>query len=209
MKLMRLYISGIRPFMDLDGIGLVTNARRERIQAYIQAADKARCLVAGLLLRRFCGVTDDCQLAFGKKGKPYLTDKDIYFNLSHSGDYVVLATSDGEVGADIEKIKAYDVAVAAKCFTPQELDWLRAQKSDEAFYTIWTAKESVMKGFGLGFALPPESFCILPVNSSPHHINGRNWFIKWSVYDGHIVCGANSGKTAAAGLTYVSSNELI
>ena len=64
---------------------------RKKICTYVQAADKARCLAAGLLLRRICGVTDDVQLWHGENGKPYLRKGGIYFNISHSGKYAVLA----------------------------------------------------------------------------------------------------------------------
>ena len=133
---MQLFISGIQPFMNLQGLELVTDSRKRRIQAYVRPEDKARRLVAGLLLRNVCGVTDDSQLMYGKNGKPYLKDKSIYFNLSHSGDYVVLAVADYEVGVDIEKIEPYDHAIAARCFTQGESEWLQSQGTDEAFYRL-------------------------------------------------------------------------
>jgi len=205
---MRLYISGIQAFKGLSGMELVTAERRKRIQQYVQPADKARCLVAGLLLRRVCGVTDDSQLALGENGKPYLKDRHLYFNISHAGDYVVLATADNEVGVDIEKTCPYDNAIAARCFTSAEKKWLQDQGTDEAFFYLWTAKESVMKGSGLGLSLPPETFCILPVDSSPHTIDGRTWFLDWSVHDGHIICGAMLGKAEETELIPVSLDTL-
>ena len=197
---MQLFISGIRSFMGLSGIELVTVKRRERIHAYIQAADKARALVAGLLLRQFCGVTDDSQLAYGKNGKPYLKDKGgssaggIYFNLSHSGDYVVLAVADNEVGVDIEKVTPYSDAVAARCFTQRELEYLQSKRTNEAFYRLWTAKESVMKASGLGFSLPPETFDVMPMDASAHIIAGKTLFFHCLQYEGHMICCATQDK---------------
>jgi 4'-phosphopantetheinyl transferase len=192
---MKIYVSGIQPFMGLDGIDLVTPSRVKRIHAFIQTEDKARCLVAGLLLRRFCGVIDDNQLVFGENGKPYLTDKSLYFNISHSGDYVVLAISDCEIGVDIEKVTLYDDAVTARCFTQAEQEWIKKQGNNEAFFTLWTAKESLMKGFGLGLSLPPESFCVLPKEESPYLINGREWFLDWLMYKGYMICYATGNKS--------------
>jgi len=192
---MKIYVSGIQPFMDLNGIELVTAKRRERIHAYIQATDKARCLVAGLLLRQLCGVTDDSQLMIGENGKPYLKNGSVYFNLSHSGDYAVLAVADSEIGVDIEKVTPYDDAVAARCFTQAEQEWIKKQGNDEAFFTLWTAKESLMKGFGLGLSLPPESFCVLPKEESPYLINGREWFLDWLMYKGYMICYATGNKS--------------
>jgi 4'-phosphopantetheinyl transferase len=191
---MRLYISSIKHHLDLRGAELVTKARQKRIQAYIRPEDKARCLAAGLLLRRFCGVTDDSQLVYGENGKPYLKDGGIYFSISHSGGYAVLVTAGREVGADIEKIAPYSDSVAARCFTPAEYEWLREQGSDEAFYHIWTAKESILKASGTGLTLPPQSFCTLSAGSSPYVINDRTFTVNRTVHDGHIICWAVCGK---------------
>ena len=195
------------------GIDLVTAARRARIGAYMQPADQARCLVAGLLLRKVCDVTDDSQLHFGEQGKPYLKNSGMYFNISHSGDYVVLATANNEIGVDIEKVtdqKTFSNAVAERCFTVEERRWMQGQKNiHEAFLTLWTAKESVMKGTGLGLSLPPETFCVLPTDSSPHHIGGRIWFFDWLDYNGHIICTATHDKAEKLEYVTVSPNEFV
>ena len=159
---MKIYISGIKEFISLKGLELATAARRARIDRYRRADDKARCLVAGLLLRQVCGVTDDSQLAYGVNGKPFLKDGGAHFSISHSGDYVALAEADMEIGVDIEKLAPYSESVAARCFMPAELEWMRQDNSSEAFFHLWTAKESVMKGSGLGLALAPETFSVLP-----------------------------------------------
>ena len=186
--------------MGLDGLDLVTDARRARIGTYTQPADRARCLVAGLLLREICGVTDNSQLSFGEQGKPYLKNRSMDFNLSHSGDYVVLATADSAVGVDIEKVVPFSDAVAERCLTPEEQQWMRSQCNiQDAFFTLWTAKESVMKGTGLGFLLSPETFSVLPIDSSPHCIGGQVWFLNWLNHNHHILCAAtcHDGRTSA------------
>jgi phosphopantetheine--protein transferase-like protein len=195
--------------MELNSLEFVTNERLERIRAFIRNEDKARSLVSGLLLRRFCGVTDEKQLYRGENGKPYLKGGNMYFNISHSGNYAVLAAAQNEVGVDIEKVAPYSETVAARCFTPAEQEWLRHEGNDEAFYRLWTAKESVMKASGLGFSLPPETFCVLPPDSSAHHIDGRIWFLDRLVYDGHIICRAIENKDEKTEFIFVSSNKLI
>jgi len=206
---MQLFISTIQPFIELIGIDLVSDARKERIYSFVQATDRARCLVAGLLLRQVCGITNDSQLRFGENNKPYLKDDRLYFNISHSGNYVVLAVSDREIGVDIEKITTPDYSVAARCFTTTEREWMQKQRNDKAFFILWTAKESIMKGSGLGLSMLPESFCVLPIDSSPHYIDGRIWFLDWFTYENHIICGATSGKTNKIEWKTVSFQDLL
>lgn len=206
---MQIYISSIGPYRNLAGIELVTRARRERIRGYVQLADKARCLVAGLLLRRVCGVRADCQLAYGENGKPYLKSGDMYFNVSHAGDYVVLAVANSEVGVDIERVSAYSDAVADRCFTPPEREWLRQEGSDEAFYRLWTAKESAMKASGFGFALQPESFSVLPLDSSAHSIACKPWFFEWISFSSYILCSATGNEGDKAEVIAIAPGDLV
>ena len=39
-----------------------------------------------------------------KYGKPYIKNNPIYFNISHSSDYVVIGISDSAIGVDIEHL---------------------------------------------------------------------------------------------------------
>ncbi|MDR3320659.1 MAG: 4'-phosphopantetheinyl transferase superfamily protein [Desulfovibrio sp.] len=140
---------------------------------------------------RSCLNLDDEMLKFGTAGKPCAKiEKLPFFNLSHAGDYVVLATAQNEVGVDIEPVHAYEDAVAERCLTPEEHAWRKRRGGKWAFYKLWTAKESVMKATGKGFTLPPESFCILPVDDSAHVIERRSWYLDWLYVECHIVCVA-------------------
>ena len=79
--------------------------------------------------------------------KPYL--KEINFNISHSGDYIVIAVSRREIGVDVELIKNdFDHDDLAKaCFNPNER---RAILKIEDFYIFWTRKEAILKATGEG-----------------------------------------------------------
>jgi 4'-phosphopantetheinyl transferase len=178
----------------------------------VQAGDKARCLVSGLLLRQICGVIEDSQLIYGDNGKPYLKNSTMYFNISHSNDYVVLATSHREIGIDIENIERktpYSNKVAARCFTQQEREWMAHEGGNEAFFRLWTAKESVMKASGLGFSLPPESFSVLPMDASAHDIANKTWFLDWIPYDDYIICLAIEGKAEKCTVITITSSDLL
>ncbi|MEI3542070.1 MAG: hypothetical protein V8P98_04620 [Acutalibacteraceae bacterium] len=75
-------------------------------------------------------------------GKPYLTDyENFYFNISHSGDFVICAISDHEVGVDIQKIKPISTAFKEKFVG-------RKNASLEDFYSMWVLEESYVKFLG-------------------------------------------------------------
>ncbi len=114
----------------------------------------------------------ELRMDYGEKGKPYLKDYPFYFNLSHSGEYVICAVSDREVGADIQRCSMEKgerlERIARRFFSPEEMAALvrcREQAERAAlFYRLWTRKEAYGKltGSGIGAALnknflPPES----------------------------------------------------
>ncbi len=98
------------------------------------------------------------------RGRPSLAlaPADFDCNWSHSGPWLALAMSrHGRVGVDLEMIRddfpALEVAEAF--FTAEENRALRTAPDQaarqELFYALWTAKEALMKGTGLGAALEP------------------------------------------------------
>jgi len=206
--MMNLYISDIANLLDLPGAELLTNARLTRMHRYIQREDKARCLAAGLMLRRIFGPDEAKRITVSPLGKPYLPDGP-HFSLSHSGKLVVLLTDDCEAGVDVEQIVPYCEAVARQVFSPNEQAWLLEQGNDKAFYRLWTGKESIMKALGLGFQLAPESFEIQPVQSGPNFVLGRAWHLYWHILDGHMLCCASSVPHTNLSMIHLSLKELL
>ena len=79
------------------------------------------------------------------------------FNLSHSGRYAACIVGAGVCGIDIEQIKEKRefTCIAERFFCENEKTYLKSEETSEAFYKIWTLKESYMKYTGTGFALAP------------------------------------------------------
>ncbi len=100
------------------------------------------------------------ELELGAKGKPYLREEDcgapLYFNISHSGSYVVCAISKREVGVDIQEHKSLDYMKTAQRFFAKEekrvLKDAQPQEGLELFYRLWTRKEAYGKMLGEGVA---------------------------------------------------------
>jgi 4'-phosphopantetheinyl transferase len=101
------------------------------------------------------------QLLFvlGRTGKPELAHpwerSGLEFNLSHSGDWLLLAVARRSVGIDIERrvwLDDYE-AVGRTCFAQEELFLLRAAhraRQRDVFYRLWTRKEAWGKATGEG-----------------------------------------------------------
>lgn len=143
--------------------------RQQRVDRYHFREDKNLSVGAGILmireLARYGIAFKDTDFVYGVNEKPYIEGcEHLSFNLSHSGNMVVAAFAEGEVGVDIEKIKPTDFKIARKYFTTEEYDYLVSfedeQKRRDEFYRLWTLKESFMKAVGLGFKLPLNSFSI-------------------------------------------------
>ena len=196
--MINIYYCNITNFKNLTGYDLLTPERQIKLNQYKQFSDQVRCLVAGLLLRYALGDNLAASITKDSNGKPQLADSSIHFNLSHSGNYVILGVSDHIIGVDIEMNAPYSSSVARKCFTIKEQAWLLSntnsniQPFSDAFFKLWTGKESIMKAIGLGFRLAPESFQVLPITNSFHKILDNAWYMQWTAIDTHTVCVVTS-----------------
>lgn len=96
-------------------------------------------------------------LDYGEKGKPYLREYPFYFNLSHSGEYVVCAVSDQEIGADIQQCVSVNAErLAGRFFSEEECRGLSSYETEEEkrqfFFRLWARKEAYGKLIGEGIA---------------------------------------------------------
>ena len=81
-------------------------------------------------------------------GKPYAVNSPLHFNLSHSGDFVLCAVSEDEIGADIEILKPVAPSLIRRVCTEEEQDFIG--EDDHRFLAVWTAKEALAKYSGHG-----------------------------------------------------------
>ena len=131
--------------------------------------ENARCtIVAGALLR-YCAKqylgTEAFTLEKNEHGKPRLKEwPGFYFNISHSGHWVVLAWGNTEVGIDVQTMDSDEKTekIAHRFFTRPERDYVMQTQGGktERFYRVWTAKESYLKYLGTGLQKPLNSFCV-------------------------------------------------
>lgn len=120
-------------------------------------------------------------------GKPLLRDGEgLAFNLSHSGDVVLVAVTAGSaVGVDVEqhRTKVGWEGIAKQVFSVAECAELGAIPANEqlrAFFDAWARKEAFIKALGLGFSYATDAFSVplaseLPEACAIHDQQGRPW----------------------------------
>lgn len=120
--------------------------------AQIPGGGITRCTVPELL--REPGASLPLSYQYKENGKPYFRNYPYYFNLSHSGDYVLCALSGREVGVDLQLHRAVGLErLAGRYFSPAEADaLLRAGDREAFFFRLWARKEAYGKLTGKGIA---------------------------------------------------------
>ena len=79
----------------------VNPKRKEKAERFVNENDRLLSFGAGYLLKRYL---PKGEIKENEGGKPYL-DNGPYFNISHSGEYVILGIHPSrDVGVDIERI---------------------------------------------------------------------------------------------------------
>lgn len=141
--------------------------RQAKATRYRCQEDRLRCVAADALLRwviaQTPGMPPHCTIEAGPNGKPYISGAEhFHYNLSHSGNWVVIAFGDSPVGVDVETIRtsADAEAIARRWFTEEEYAWVFSKDESrlERFFQIWTGKESYLKYLGTGLTKSTRSF---------------------------------------------------
>ena len=153
--------------------GCLDPEERARAARFIHASrgasfTAARSTLRRILARYVSANPGEVRFEYGPHGKPTLHPEHgrISFNLSHSGDHLLLAVSrEHPVGADLEVVRLDRrlLEIAARFFAPEEYRRvLDAAPEDRAalFYVYWSCKEAYLKFHGTGFSFPASDFCV-------------------------------------------------
>lgn len=88
-------------------------------------------------------------------GKPFFKDLPLFFSISHSGDQILCACSEQEIGADLQKVTSQNwYGIAERFFSKEEKEYLETMpertSARDAFFKLWTKKEAYGKLMGEG-----------------------------------------------------------
>ena len=163
-------------------------AQDERDRAFRMKSPLARTyFITGrvalrIVLSEFLGVEPQ-YLVFetGSFGKPRLGNfcgSPVSFNMSHAGEWVLVAVSqEGEVGVDVEPLeeRRFIYHLVRELFSAEDYRYFceaSGERRVERFYQLWCRREATLKAFGKG-----ARYGTLAVQWSTYsaHINDLTW----------------------------------
>ncbi|MDP4146585.1 MAG: 4'-phosphopantetheinyl transferase superfamily protein [Bacillota bacterium] len=202
-----------------DLLNLVSYEKKQRIKRFRFLEDAKRSLFADLLVRYWMCKNlklknSHIKFKTNDYGKPYLDGvENVFFNVSHSAQWIVCGLSNGEIGVDIEHIKDADLDIAKRFYSQEEYaDLLKkpAAERNKYFFDLWTLKESYIKYKGKGLYIPLDSFSI-KIEDSRVNILSENLehpnFQRTMIDDNYMVAICSDSKELAK-ISYVTIEEI-
>jgi len=176
-----LWTASIHALIDSHSdrfMSILSEAEHERLRRFRVEQPRRQSLAARGLLRTVLAQYLDQEpenIVFrqGQRGKPFIENTTLRFNLSHSEDRVIIGILAGKnIGVDVEHIHELPnmTTMARTNFSKSEQETLFSlPKSQQrlAFFTCWTRKEAYIKAVGDGFALPLRSFDVTFLPDDP------------------------------------------
>ena len=177
-----------------------SDEKRKRADRFLRREDYLRAVLADGLVRTLYGKYSgdspkNACITFNKYKKPYLKDNfPFYYNVSHSGKYVVCAVSEEECGVDIEQVSDVGENLSGYYSDPerQYLSGLSKEDYNREFIKLWTLKESYVKCCGKGLYIDLKSFSFIWDNKFVYEFSDEGLvFSTFSADDSYFIssCG--------------------
>lgn len=138
---------------------------QDKLLRYRRWQDVQLSLIGKLLVKRgmsfFNKEIELQEFFFTKYNKPYFKNNDVSFNISHSGEMVVvyMTNKDENIGIDIEENHKLKIEDFKNQMTTYEMNKIFNSKDPlNEFFLYWTQKEAALKAHGNGLLIPLKSF---------------------------------------------------
>lgn len=182
-------------------------------QRYKFANDRHDALITRAFIRDLLSyyadiAPSDWQFEKGEKDKPEIVNPPIplRFNISHTKNLIICAvTLENDIGCDVENTTRNNdvLAIADRYFSPaetKELFSLPKEQQRHRFFDYWTLKESYIKAWGLGLAIPLKDFSFhitdnlsnsplpfaikdnISMSFAEHRVDNANVWRNWLLY---------------------------
>lgn len=187
--------------------------RREKIISAAAKNSRTLSAGAGLLLnhalKKYGIDGKTAEYSVNPYGKPYLNGQNIFFNISHSGKYVICATAGEEIGIDIQKSVRCAANTANRFFHPDEQLYIKSLPAADrpaAFLRLWTLKESYIKALGKGIANMLRSFSVKFEGKTAYVCSGGRqapYFFAQYTVDGYFAAVCSGSRPGSVPLQWV------
>lgn len=153
----------------------LSEERQGRVLRRRSSKTALECMQTGLFLRYGLEQLEEKNLyqrvTVRDNGKPYIKNSKVHFNLSHSGDYVILMIADAECGIDLQKQVNDQERLAKRVLHEEEYTHYAAMPDDmckgELLSWYWSVKEAYLKYTGDGIR-----YAMSELNMSDFILNG-------------------------------------
>ena len=181
-----IYIPDVQPQITFFET-LLSQKEREKAEKFLREKERVSSILARGILRILLSKysdenPQDIIFHYSDAGKPFI-DASIDFNLSHSGEWILLAFgTQRAVGIDIEKVnfKRNVLAVAERYFSSKEVECIKQSENPiKQFFNFWAQKEAYIKACG-STLFQELSDCVvpLPTKNVPNLGTKGDWFFQ-------------------------------
>ncbi|HEY8781754.1 MAG TPA: 4'-phosphopantetheinyl transferase superfamily protein [Mucilaginibacter sp.] len=189
-------------------LALINPGEIARANRYFHTRDKNRFIISRGALRIILGKylnqqPSSIELEIGVNKKPHIKNANLQYNISHSGDWILLAVSSSNIGADTELVDVtYNYRdVLEDNFSTNEISYINQTSSVERFFMLWTRKESLTKATGKGL---DEDLKLIPCLDGVHSVQSSlissttDWLISsFKLSENYLASIADSAQAEA------------
>ena len=132
----------------------IPKLKKDKISKFKNYESKIRSIIGEIILKELLEKKNisynSLDYYINEYGKPYLKNDKIFFNISHSFDYVITAISNNEIGIDIEKVRETPIKIINQFATEKEKEYILSSNKniEERIFKIYTLKEAYFKMLG-------------------------------------------------------------
>lgn len=154
---MEYIIKNVADFSKKDIINFydkIPKLKKDKIDKFKNYETKTKSIIGEILLCELLTKNNiyynNIEYYINDYGKPYLKDKNIFFNISHSFDYIITTISKNEIGIDIEKVRKTPLNIINQFATNEEKKYILSTNTniEERIFRIYTLKEAYFKMLG-------------------------------------------------------------
>jgi len=182
---------------------LINTAETARANRYLQAHDRHRFIISRAALRIILAVYLNEQAALiefeiGVNKKPFLKNAALHYNVSHAGDWIIIAVANTPVGVDVERIDpSFDYKdIIIEYFNKEEVKYITGADDHSRFFLLWTRKEALTKATGKGL---DDDLKLVPALNGEHSVNPdllkstSDWQVNsFELYNGYLATFATA-----------------